>query len=279
MNLNPVIDHAVINVDNHLDTAESLFRRMGFQLSDRGHHSMGSSNHLAIFGENYLELLGYEPQKATGARGLWQAPLGLAGLVWKTHNAGDTYHYLQTLQLDGGPPAAFSRPVILPDGQTMDARFCITRLAEDAIPNGFSFFCQHLTPEAVWQDAWRQHPNGVLDITEFVIMASQPAQAAAVYTRLFGDRSQQCPPTDSYRLQAGASCLRIITPAAASAEFGAVPAGDYQRPRMVALAFRVASLNRLEDYLLSGGVGYQRKEGQIVITPDSAFHVALRFQQ
>jgi hypothetical protein len=96
MSLTPILDHAVINVDDHLDYAYALFCRMGFQLSARGHHSMGSSNHLAIFGENYLELLGYEPSKDRDERGLWTAPLGLAGLVWKTEHAHETYRFVWT---------------------------------------------------------------------------------------------------------------------------------------------------------------------------------------
>jgi ABC-type branched-subunit amino acid transport system ATPase component len=36
MPITPVIDHAVINVDEELDQAQSLFQRMGFQLSTRG---------------------------------------------------------------------------------------------------------------------------------------------------------------------------------------------------------------------------------------------------
>ena len=70
----PVVDHVVINVADQLDEASALFRRLGFQLSERGHHSLGSSNHLAIFGENYLELLGYEPQRGNRREDLWLSP-------------------------------------------------------------------------------------------------------------------------------------------------------------------------------------------------------------
>lgn len=44
----PILDHAVINVADQLDSASARFRRLGFQLTERGHHSLGSSNHLAI---------------------------------------------------------------------------------------------------------------------------------------------------------------------------------------------------------------------------------------
>jgi hypothetical protein len=278
MTLTPILDHAVINVDDQLDSVYSLFCRMGFQLSARGHHSMGSSNHLAIFGENYLELLGYEPSKAQTERGLWRAPLGLAGLVWKTSDAQATYQSLQTLRLAGAPPTSFSRPVTLPDGEATVAEFCITRLTDDAIPNGFSFFCQHITPDAVWQARWQQHPNSVLDLTDFVIMADKPAHAALVYARLFGEdisSSEQ----NNFLLQAGSACLRIITPEQATAEFGDVSGCDNGKPRMIALSFKVESLDRLEDCLITGRICYEKRARQIVIPPADAFHIALSFHE
>src|SRR5688572_31039276 len=122
MPITPVIDHAVINVDEELDQAQGLFQRMGFQLSTRGHHSMGSSNHLAVFADNYLELLGYEPASQTDSRGLWNVAPGLAGLVWKTRDAHAVWQHLRQCQLDGEPPTRFSRPVILPDGSQTEAR-------------------------------------------------------------------------------------------------------------------------------------------------------------
>ncbi|KOC89324.1 VOC family protein, partial [Winslowiella iniecta] len=183
--LKPLVDHVVINVADQLDEASALFRRLGFQLSARGHHSLGSSNYLAIFGENYLELLGYEPERGNQREDLWQSPRGLSGLVWKTEDADAVYQHLQQQQLAGDPPAAFFRPVTLPDGSEQQARFRTTRLRSDAVANGRSFFCQHLTPHAVWQPAWQQHPNAVTNISGFIIAADNPAAAAEVYAQLF----------------------------------------------------------------------------------------------
>src|SRR6187402_2051273 len=80
----PVLDHAVINVMGKLDEAAAQYQRLGFQLTERGHHTLGSSNHLAIFGENYLELLGYLPGRETSRADLWTHPPGLTGLVFKS---------------------------------------------------------------------------------------------------------------------------------------------------------------------------------------------------
>lgn len=45
----PTLDHVVIYVADQLDDADTLYRHLKFQLLPRGHHSLGSSNHLAIF--------------------------------------------------------------------------------------------------------------------------------------------------------------------------------------------------------------------------------------
>ncbi len=50
----PIVDHVVINVVGGLDDAAAIYTGLGFQLTPRGHHSLGTSNHLAIFHESYL---------------------------------------------------------------------------------------------------------------------------------------------------------------------------------------------------------------------------------
>ena len=53
----PLLDHAVIGLGTELDAGEACYRRLGFTLTPRGYHSLGSMNHLAVFGTDYLELL------------------------------------------------------------------------------------------------------------------------------------------------------------------------------------------------------------------------------
>lgn len=275
--LKPRFDHAVINVDDQLDQACERFTRMGFQLLARGHHSMGSSNHLAIFGENYLELLGYEPARATGSRGLWQVTIGLAGLVWKTADARQAWQVLKALQLDGEPPTMFSREVTLPDGEQCDARFCITRLRASAVGGGFSFFCQHLTPQAVWQPEWQQHPNGVQDITEFVLAADNPGDGIALYARLFASEPVLDASGAGYALQGGRTRIRVITPQQVSREFGmAISAPE---TRMVALVFAVTSLSVLQSCLVQGEIPFVLRDGAVLVSAEDSGYLPLVFRQ
>ena len=50
------IDHAVILVRD-LDRARDTYARMGFTLTPRGYHSLGSQNHCIMFGRDYIELM------------------------------------------------------------------------------------------------------------------------------------------------------------------------------------------------------------------------------
>jgi len=273
----PILDHAVINVADQLDSASARFRRLGFQLTERGHHSLGSSNHLAIFGENYLELLGYETDKGSQRADLWQSPLGLSGLVWKSSDAESEFQHLQRQDLDGDPPAAFHRPVTLPDGSVSEAHFQTVRIRPSLVPNGRSFFCQHLTPEAVWQPAWQRHPNGVRNISEFVIVAQDPALSALVYSRLFGAAKVLACPEGAFVLRAGAATVRFASADYAQQRFGPLPEDYDGSARMVALGFETEDLALVKRALVTGDIAFQEQPEAIVVESAEGFNLALRF--
>ncbi|NGX88187.1 VOC family protein [Rahnella sp. Lac-M11] len=274
----PQLDHVVINVAEQLNGAEQQFRRLGFQLTPRGHHSLGSSNHLAIFGENYLELLGFEPGNAHTRKDLWQAPLGLTGLVWKTQNSNAVFDHLQQQNIAGSAPAEFFRPVALNDGTSPNARFRTVPLAADRVPNGRSFFCQHLTPELVWRTEWQNHPNGVADITGFVISAASPQAAAKVYGELFGTEALQTS-AEGVTLRAGRATVRFVTPQQAQAEFGTVPEGENGSARMVGLEFATRSLDAVRNSLRVGEISFNDLTSRVLVRAADSLGVAVSFSE
>lgn len=273
------LDHVVINVSDRLDQASAQFKRLGFQLTERGHHTLGSSNHLAVFGDNYLELLGFEAGRGELRKDLWQSPPGLSGLVWKTEDVAAVWRYLESKDIDGEPPASFSRPVLLPDGEEDQARFQTVRLRPTLVPNGRSFFCQHETPHAVWQDAWRQHPNGVTDIVEFVVVAQDPASAALPYSRLFGPERVTACDEGAFVLKAGIATVRFACTDYVIQRFAGLPLDYDGSARMAGLSLRSKSLSDVKAYLTAGDVPFQEDEHAIVVDAEHAFGVALRFQQ
>lgn len=274
----PQIDHVVINVLSTLDEAADRYRRLGFELTERGHHTLGSSNHLAMFGTDYLELLGFQPGRETRRPDLVSYPTGLSGLVLKPPADADFAEQLRAMGVAADEPQEFSRPVNLPGGP-QDARFRTVN-ALGAIENGRLFFCHHYTPEVVWRDEWRQHANGATGITDFVIAARDVPRTAEVFERLFGPGAST-PIEGGRAYTAGRATIRIITPDVLAATYGdAVPHQADGTDRMVALGLRTASLAQTKAALAKGGVsGTIIRGNQAVVPAAEACGLALLFAE
>src|SRR5690606_11174608 len=109
------IDHVVI-LSNDLDLGQAQYQALGFKLTPRGHHTMGSANHCAMFGDDYIELLGIPPT-ATVAPGFRQflasGGPGLGGIALRTDDAVAAREALLADGLQPGEVRDFSRPVDL----------------------------------------------------------------------------------------------------------------------------------------------------------------------
>ena len=182
----PKLDHTVINVRYQMDEAELRFQALGFFLTERGFHSLGSINHAMMFGTDYLELIGL-PASAkgiiSGRPDVQNAPIGINGLVFKSDDVDETYFHLQSIGMAAEPPKSFGRPVEL-DGRTSQAKFRTVTVASDAFLGGRVYFCEHITPELVWQPDWHTHVNGATSIPEFTIVSKHPEQEAGSIAKL-----------------------------------------------------------------------------------------------
>ena len=272
----PRIDHAVVNVLGELDGAAETYRRLGFQLTPRGHHTLGSSNHLAVFGSDYLELLGYEPGRVAERADAWRYPPGLTGLVFKPPASPGFAAELQARGVAASAPREFSRPVDLPGGP-QDARFRVVDI-DGAVPDGRVFFCHHYTPELVWRDAWCHHPNGAAGLAEFAIATGDPARAAAPFAHLFGPDAIR-PTSGGLALPAGDAQVLFLTAPEIARRYGpTAPIPSDGGERMAALGLRVVSLDRVRAALLAGEVrGVEEAEERIVVPATEACGVVLSF--
>lgn len=249
----PVLDHVVINVMDGLDSSLAAYEKLGFHMTERGHHSLGSANHLAIFDTNYLELLGYEPGKETSRADLWKHPKGLTGLVFKGTAPDARYADLTARGVPVDPPAEFVRPVDLPGGAE-EAKFRVLRVAAGEVENGRTFFCYHYTPHLVWRSEWQAQPNRVTTIREFVIASNDPARTAAIYGRMFGTEALNAV-AGGIAFKAGASTVLILKPEIIEARFGQkVELGPEGSDRMSALVYATASLDETAALLAANGV-------------------------
>jgi len=243
----PVLDHVVIDVRDHIDEAMRCFTSLGFVLTPRGHHTLGSVNHLAMFATDYLELLGFGEGGITRTE-IARFPAGLNGLVLKTADADSVHRHAEAAALPVLPVQAFSRSVEL-GGATRDARFRTTRLDPDKVAMGRVYFCEHQTPDLVWRPEWQAHPNGALAIARVVVATDDPGRTATLFRDLFG--GDAVTERDGRQVMTtGTAQVELAPPNMVAAEFGETAAEpDGRAEYMAALVIRVRSSHETAQQL------------------------------
>lgn len=279
--LSPQIDHVVITVSDQLDQANSQYQKLGFTTTPRGHHSLGTSNNLAIFTTTYLELLGFEPQNADKVDKSWCFADGLTGLVFKTEDANKLYQQLvsQSIKVEGDGPKSFFRPVELNDGAKPEARFKTVRLDPSYTPNGQIFFCDQLTPELVWRKEWQTHPNGVININQVIIEAQKPRSSIKLLEKTFPS-ANIIEIDGGVRLKAEDKFIDYLTPSATQHLFGSsLSKANNDQDRKVALGFTTKSLAQTQQALEKGKVKYNLQNDTIIVPASETYGVVMIFSQ
>ena len=271
--LSPVLDHVVIDVRDRVDEAMRCFQSLGFQLTPRGRHTLGSVNHLAMFATDYLELLGFAGDAIRPE--IMRFPVGLNGLVFKTGNADSVRAQAAAAGLPILPVQSFSRPVAL-DGVARDARFRTTRLDPEKVAMGRVYFCEHQTPDLVWRPEWQTHPNGAFTIARVVVATADPQRTARLFHGLFGDEAlADC--DGRQIIAAGAAQVELSTPDIIAVEFGETAGQPVGRAEyMAVLGIRVRSLHEAEQCLRSVP-GLCVEPHRLVVPAGAVFNTAIAF--
>jgi len=271
----PTLDHVVVNVRDRIDDGLETYRRLGFTMTPRGYHTLGSMNHLAIFGTEYLELIAAQPGDTRRAE-ILEAPFGLNGLVFGTEDSAAVHAALHAAGVPVEPPLQFSRPVELKDGPR-DATFRTVRLTPGTVHAGRIYFCHHFTRELVWRDEWRNHANGAIGVARAVIAARDPSVLGALFARMFGEDAVRSS-IAGCSLAVGLSRFDIVTPTALHHQFGdACPDSLGRDEYMAALTIRTRSLERTAT-ALARVPGVYRGTDRIVVPASEAFGVTLEFR-
>jgi len=265
----PVLDHVVVNVRDRLDTGQDCYERLGFTLTPRGYHTLGSMNHLAMFGTHYLELIAAGPNQRSD---ILEAPMGLNGLVFATESCARTYDALTQSGVQMRSAQQFSRPVAL-EGGPEDATFRTTHFPY--APFGRLYFCEHLTRDLVWRDEWRRHRNGAIGISHFVIAARDSRPLAELFTRSFGAAAVR-PLKNGYRLLSELVNIDMITPDEVETQFGTESA-DSRDTYMAALCLRVSSLETTRQALKH--VPHEHRGDRVIVAPNDAMGTILAFHE
>jgi Glyoxalase-like domain len=276
------LDHVVINARDDMDKAADIYRRLGFTLTERGYHSLGSINHLAMFGTDYLELIAVPKGATSGRLDLLNFPFGLNGLVFGSEDSAVTYAALSKAGVPVEPPVEFTRPVKFEGGQG-DARFRTIRMKAGVVPYGRVYYCHHFTRDLVWRDEWRHHANGTVAVARVLLVEPNPAKAVKLYIDMFGPENVRDLNVRDMKggktVVVGNSRVDIITEAALKEQFDKAAPDPQGRPAyMAGLTFRTVSLGTTARALQAGGiVGAIQGAGRVIVPAKQAMNAVLEF--
>lgn len=270
------IDHVVILVRD-LDRAQQAFTRMGFTLTPRGFHTLGSQNHCIMFGGDYVELLALpKPHPAMQYfTDFLAAGEGLGAIAFASRDAAAAYGELRRSGIAAEAPLDFSRPVHL-GAETRDAKFRIVQLPADSTPGCRTFICQHFTPEVVWRPEYQSHAVGAVALAGVAVVVDDPAQAARGYAGMLAARP--APIEEGLRVETGSAPIALATSAALGARLRGVDLPARRPPFVAALFIRVADRAIAAAALRAGGFAPAKlADGSFAIGAEQAFGVAIVF--
>jgi hypothetical protein len=241
------LDHVVINALFDMDHAAALMSQLGFTLTSRGFHSLGSINHLIVFEGHYLEMIGLPSGTDALRRDLLESPRGLNGLVFQTRDADTCLSELRRSGLAMLEPQSFSRPVTIDDIEHL-ARFRTVRTAPELFEAGRVYYCQHYTPELVWHGSWMSHANGCHALSELVVVSAgidtdvvSYAKAAQVPAESRGGDVWTIDVADGFR-------ITLMSPARYRERFGAFCIeADGRNSFFGALVFKSPDVGHIRD--------------------------------
>jgi catechol 2,3-dioxygenase-like lactoylglutathione lyase family enzyme len=267
------VDHVVLAVRD-LDKAQRAYARMGFTLTPRGLHSLGSQNHCLMFGRDYVELLAVpvpHPANRHYTEFLRRGE-GLAGIAFATDDAAGLHGEFAADGITAAAPLEFSRPV---EGLG-EARFRVVQLPAGTTPGLHAFACQHLSRDLVWRAAYQRHANGALGLAAIAVVVEDPPVAAAEYARLLAQVPQRI--AEGLLLRSGGAPIAIASRGKLGQRLRGVGLPPRPRPLAAALFVRVADREATAAVLRRNGFApVALADGSFAVGAEQAHGVAVVF--
>jgi len=279
------IDHLIICVRD-LAQAELNLRSLGFTLTPTGVHPFGTSNHLAMFGNNFLELLAVTDAAAVPAaapgrfsfaahnQNFLATAEGMSMLAWHSADARADAARFAANGIGAYAPYDFGRDAVLPSGGTARVEFSLAFATDPTMPGIAFFTCQQRhPPQLFWKPDYQRHPNGALGVVEVVMSAPEPVEHRAFLERMTETTAELAPG----RLTVGGTGDRItlLSPLETARRLPGLAVDG--SPRFCAARLAVADLGATKRALKNNGVDFQVTDGVLLIPPAASHGLALEF--
>ncbi|MBR0827842.1 VOC family protein [Bradyrhizobium manausense] len=281
------LDHFVICVHD-LAQAALDWQRLGFALTPTGVHPFGTSNRLAMFENNFFELLAVTdaaavPPATSGHfsfaahnREFLGSAEGMSMLVLHTTDAHADAARFRSRGIGAYAPFDFGRDAVLPGGTTARVAFSLAFATDPAMPGLAFFTCQQRhAPKLFWKPEYQRHPNGALRVTEVVMSAPEPMKHRAFLEHFAEDTAEPVP--EGLTIGQRGDRITVLGPAEIARRLPGVDGGG--APRFCAARIAVGDLDATARTLKGNGVAFEVR-GAVLLVPSVASHgLALEFAE
>ena len=269
------LDHLVICVRD-LAQAALDWQTLGFSLTPTGVHPFGTSNRLAMFGNNFLELLAVTdvaavPPATSGrfsfaahSRDFLATGEGMSMLAMHSADAHGDAARFKADHIGAYAPFDFGRDAVLPGGGAARVEFSLAFATDPAMPGIAFFTCQQRhPPELFWKPEYQRHANGALRVIEVVMSAPEPAAHRDFLERLTESAAELAPG----RLTIGERDDRItvLGPSELARRLPGLSAEA--SPRFCAARLAVTDLEATRRLLKNNGVDFEINGAALLVPP------------
>jgi hypothetical protein len=183
-----VLDHFAHYVPD-LGAAGALLERLGFQPTPVSHHQVdgkpaGTSNRCLMLPEGYVEILSptLDTPNAARVRQSMQRFAGVHLVCFGTPDAKAEHARLAAHRFDPDPVLPLRRKI----SRNRLLKFNVIYVPPEKMPEGRVQYCEHLTPQHLWDRPSLAHRNGVRGLTSVYVVADDPAASAARWAEYSG---------------------------------------------------------------------------------------------
>lgn len=285
MNFTRPLDHLVLAIHD-LDAAGAFYQRLGFLVGTRNRHPWGTENRIVQFDGAFLELItvGEGADIAPHQQGVFSfgafvrdylgAREGFAMLVLASNDARADKSAFDKAGIGGFAPFDFARKAKKPDGSEVEVSFSLAFARDPLAPHCGFFVCEQHRPENFWNKAMQAHPNGASALAGVTMVAADPADHAEFLSAFTGIRAFSAT-SAGLRFDTPRGVIECLSDAAFAYDFGVAATGE--GPRLSAFTIGVRDLVSFEAHLKAEAVEYLSHRNALIIPPQNAFGVALRF--
>lgn len=282
-------DHLVLAARD-LAAQAAFYERLGFTIGARNRHPWGTENHIVQLDGAFLELIstgpGFLPPADVDPH-VFSFPRGIADFLARreglymlalgSDDARADAAQFRALGLGGFEPFHFERRGRAADGREATVGFTLAFAASKLIADAGFFVCQQHHPENFWSPAQQRHANGARALLSAVLVADGPSDHAEFLSHFTGQREMTVT-SMGVEIELAAGRLEVLTPVAFAYRFGAAAAPGVAAPHFAAFRVGVSDPEATAALLAGNGVGFERRDRQLVVPASAAFGVAVSFE-